>query len=393
MMKNNLWALISTILLSFNANSVTFADSNQTLDGQINGLADDIRQLIKHDRVLGTNRKLKLDTPSADGLDDHLTPFFEQAFRTRLVDILDESSLLRLKVNYAYLESESIENKGKRVIQLVARIFDKGKPIKLPPREGAVPVEELAFRDINNTAEIGKMLGVTMTPVDSKKHDERIEATAEAFDNPSFQLQGKTQVFDAKSERFMVELRQRIGGKGDAVPVLVDDLGGKAFASIDIGNTYEIALYNYDPEFDVVGKVSIDGLDAISAFSTDMDSEGKRVVYPGYFVPRASGGMPGVHVIPGWMKTVRPGNDNIYEFVVNQLGKGAASSLNVKGKMGVVTISFFVSYKPTGEKGRSTEFGETGLGKPRKQDYNLIEANIESEPKSIVSVRYSRSPN
>ena len=395
MLTNPLLKLQLSVAFMFLISLPTFASSNGSLEGQLEGLSIDIRELLKNDQVLGTNRKLKLDTPSAEGMDDHLTPFFEKALKTRLNDILDETSSLRLKITYSYIESDTNENKGKRVIQLTAKIFEKGKPIKLPTREGTIPsddLEKLTSRDINNTAEIGMLLGVTMSPIDSTDHNDRVNATAESFDNPNFKLKGKSEVFDAKSELLTVELRQRVGGAGQAVPVAVKDLGGKAFASVNIGNTYEIALYNYDEKFDVVGKVTIDGLNAISSFSTDMDSQGNKIVYPGYFVPRASGGKPGVHVIPGWMKTVKPGNDNVFEFVVNELGKGAATSLKVKGETGVVTVGFFVSGFPS-DLPRGRNFGETGLGKPRKQDYNLVEANIESEPQSIVSIRYSRSPN
>jgi hypothetical protein len=96
-------------------------------------------------------------------------------------------------------------------------------------------------------------------------------------------------------------------------------------------------------------------------------------------------------VIPGWLHTVKPANDNVFEFVVNRLGQGAASELNVRGKTGVITVRFFDSYRPD-EKPRGRNFGETGKGQPRKQDYQLVESVIGTEPLSIVTVRYSRTP-
>lgn len=389
----NAWLkkLILAMSMAIGLSTFASADVNQTLEGQLSGLVNDIRELMKNDVVLGAGRKLKLEAPSAEGMDDHLTPFFEQALKLRLGDLVDETSSLRLKLVYSYVESSSLENKGKRVIQMVAKLFDKGKPIKLPTREGSIPVDELAVRDVNNTADIGRLLGVTMTPVDSKDHQQRLNATEDAFENPKFKQIGASQVASPEAANFAVELRRRISGKGEAAPVTIKNANGQAFAAIEIGDTYEIVLYNLDSQRDVVAKINIDGLDAISAFCTDTDSAGKKVVYPGYFIPRATAGKPGEHVVPGWLNTVKRGSDNVFDFVVNELGKGAASSLNVKGKSGVVTVSFFVATKPD-EKTRSRNFGETGLGKPRKQDYDLVEAVVESEPASIVSIRYSHSP-
>jgi len=145
-MNDSIRKWILSIFFIVIAASELFADINQTLEGQLSGLANDIREILQNERILDGNRKLKLDPPSADGMDDHLTPFFEQALRTRLDDILDDSSSLRLKVSYAYIESELPKSKGKRVIQLVAKIFDKGRPIQLPPRNGdrsVLPEEQI----------------------------------------------------------------------------------------------------------------------------------------------------------------------------------------------------------------------------------------------------------
>ena len=81
----------------------------------------------------------------------------------------------------------------------------------------------------------------------------------------------------------------------------------------------------------------------------------------------------------------------MFEFVVNELGKGAASALKVRGKTGVITVRFLDAYAPS-EKPRARSFGETGKGRPRKQDYVLVETVVGSEPLSQVTIRYSRSP-
>lgn len=385
-------SLICSAFMAFNA-ARCVADSNQTLTGQLSAITNEIRNLLENDQLLSGN-KLQLETPSAEGIDDHLSPFFEKFLRDGLKDLIVESSPLRLKLTYTYTESSTNENKGKRVIQLIPKIFDRGKPIKLSTKEGEVDLQELLKRDVNNTAQIAAALGITSTPLDDEDHKKRIDAVSSAFDAPNFEKRNSSQVHAKGHPGFCLELRRKAKGSGTALPVEVKSQGGNAFAPLEITDTYEVVLVNYDPDHDVVASVLIDGLNVIEAFCTDRDSSGKTIKYPGYFVPRAKNGNPGIHIIPGWLNTVTnraKEKDNVFEFVVNELGKGAASSLGVKGKTGVVTASFFLACKP-GEKPRGRNFGETGKGQPRQQDYELVDVQVETEPSSIVSIRYSQAP-
>ncbi len=150
-------------------------------------------------------------------------------------------------------------------------------------------------------------------------------------------------------------------------------------------------VFNYDSRSDAVVRVEIDGLDAINTFKTDMDAQGNPVKYPGCFIPRAKNGTPGEHVIAGWMHTVKPVDDNVFQFVVNELGKNAPIAKNVRGKTGVVTVSFFDACEP-GETPQGRNFGETGKGKLMKVDYTLKQVQVASGPLSIVNIRYSRNP-
>lgn len=355
------------------------ASTNQTLDGQLAGLANDVTEFLSGDRLL-KGRKVRLDRVSSSGLPDaNYDQFIERELGKFLKDFLDDGSTLLLKVEYSYLVSETLTNKDNRVIQISAKLMERGRTAKS------------FLREVNNTSDISRVLGNTLTPPDTSDYKQRLTSTEDAFEQPNFKVVGKTQVAAAGNPNYSIEIRKRVGGQGAASPVVPVNEHGRAFAPVEIADTYEIAVFNYDTQADAVAKIDIDGLDAINTFNADLDAQGKKIVHEGYFIPRATAAGPGVHVIPGWFHTIKPGDDNVFEFVVNELGKGAASTLKVRGKTGVITARFFDAYKP-GEKPRGRNFGETGKGRPRKQDYALVEAVIGSEPASQVSIRYSHCP-
>ncbi len=276
------------------------------------------------------------------------------------------------------------------MVQLTAKILDRGKPIKLRTREGEVDAETI-IREVNNSSDIARILGTTLAPPDSNDYQVRLKATETAFETPKFKLVGGTQVSTQNAQTYSVELRKRPGGKGDLKPIQPVNESGLAFASIDVGETYVVVLCNYDEKADAVAKLEIDGLDAANTFNTDKAADGKQLTHQGYFVPRAKNGKPGEHLVPGWLHTLKPGNDNTFDFVVNELGKGAATQLKVRGSTGIVTVRFFDACEEN-ETPRSRSFGETGVGQARKQDYSLKSAKIGTEPAAIISIRYSRQP-
>lgn len=374
------WNLYVLMLLgSLGLPTFANAQTNQTLDGQIVGLSKDISVLMQTDRLL-RGRKLRIDRVSSSGIPDaNYDQFLEQAVTHNLKEFLDQSSRLLLKVEYSYLVSETNTNQGNRVIQIEATIMERGRTLKK------------FLREVNNTSDIGRMTGSTQDPPDTQDYQIRLTAVETAVEEPSFYVLNDTQVASSEGAKYRVEIRKRIGGQGPAIPVKPVDESGRAFAPVDIADTYEIALFNYDREADAVAKVDIDGLSVIGTFCEDTDASGKVVAPPGYFIARATSNGPGMHVIPGWFHTIKPGDDNVFEFVVNELGKGAASVLKVRGKTGVITVRFFDACHPD-EQPRRRSFGETGKGQPRKQDYELVPAVIGTEPSSIVTIRYSRAP-
>jgi hypothetical protein len=352
---------------------------NQALEGAVFGLAQDIKDFLEADRLL-QGQKLRLDRVSSDGLpDSNYDQFFEQALSKYLETVLADRAALLLKVEYSYIVSDTEANRGNRILQIHAKISERGM------------TKKTFLREVNNTSDISRVLGNTQQPLDSKVFPERLKAVEASFEAPSFQLVEGTQIAAPANAKYTIELRRRIGGRGEALPVKPQDEFGLAFAPLDISDTYEIVLSNYDTEADAVAKIDIDGLDAIRTFCVDRDSTGEPIQYPGYFIPRGTTSGPGRHIVPGWLHTVERGEKNVFEFVVNELGKGAASARKVRGKTGVITVRFFDSYR-AGEQPRGRSFGETGQGQPRKQDYDLIEVNMGSEPVSQVTVRYSRNP-
>jgi len=361
---------------------------DQNLDGQLASLADEIRTFQMNDRIIG-GRLMRLDKVSSFGIPDaSFDLHIEQGMEQLLKGILDESGKLLLKIEYGYVESDTKTNNGKRVIQMTAKIYDNGRLISKKQNEGEL---DPLSREVNNSSDIAKLIGITIAPPDSKDHLVRLKTVEDAFETPAFEVIEANRVAAKGAGNYGVEIRKRVAGQGNPLAVPLTAVRGMAFAGVDIGDTYELVIYNYDPDADAIGKIDIDGLDAINTFNTDTDADGKAVVYPGYFIPRATNGQPGKHVIPGWLQTVTPGDNNVLQFVVNELGKGAASAKRVRGKTGVITVQFFEACESTG-KIRSRGFGETGTGKPMKVDYTLKQVQIGTEPLSIVSVRYSHAP-
>ncbi|MGD9857372.1 MAG: hypothetical protein AB7U20_20710, partial [Planctomycetaceae bacterium] len=113
--------------------------------------------------------------------------------------------------------------------------------------------------------------------------------------------------------------------------------------------------------------------------------------YSGYMTPRASGDSPGLHVVPGWLRTTREPSDNVFRFVINELGKGAASARNSRNSLGVITVQFFEAVPP-GEELPARSFGEVGQGELMTVKYDVQPMTLRTAPIVTISIRYHNLP-
>ena len=371
--------------------AVDAAPPNMTLAGQLAAITDQLKGIMTKDPLL-KNQKLKFGKVVNEDLpDSNFELRLEQELRKLLDDQLDDRAELTLSASYDYLQVTRGDNKGRKVIQIRLKIKDSNG------RELAENVKDInsLVREINNTNDIARILGATLAPPDVQNFEQRNEAVKKAAAKPEFATHPErpTAVIAPGQPHYAVELRKSVGGQGAPRVVPPTDERGRAFASIEVGDTYEVVLLNFDPKYDAVAKLEIDGLDTANTFHIDRDDQGP-VKYPGYFVPRAVGGKPGEHVVPGWLHTVQKRaetKDNVFQFVVNELGKGAASAKQARSSIGMITVQFFDG-AANGEKMRGRNFGETGQGKGMQVDYKLKELQVGTEPLSIIAIRYTRNP-
>ncbi len=383
--------------------SVVWGQVNQTLETQLASLAAEVREIITNDRIL-SGVTLRLDNVLRKGMPD---ANFDQRIRTELEnllgDLLDKPSQAKdtafLSVTYAYLKSELPNLIGVRTIQLTSEVLYRGQPIELRTKEfdvdtrrpKDVTVKPLK-REVNNPSDISAILGSTVAINPKTAINEKLVKIDEAFSRPTFATVEQSQVAAESNKDFTIEIRRSLQGDDATVTLTPKNINGLAFAELEIGNTYEVILYNYSPTHDVVVKLSIDGLDASSAFCIDVDEKGERLVYPGYHVAKATGGKPGMHTVPGWLHTVKATgeNDNVFQFVVNKLGSGAATAKKVIGKTGVITAEFYLASAPEEMIPRDGQ-GETGVGKNMRVDYALKGLKLAETASSTVTIRYSRT--
>jgi len=296
-----------------------------------------------------------------------------------LRDRLNDAATNFLKINYAYIESEAPETAGLRIIQITGTVTIKGK------RQLTKTLEAL---EVNNSSDVAGMIGslVSFTGDDTGK--KRLKKIEEAFEAPQLKKTGSLLSLPDRPQ-YALELRSSSIPTAIHAPIPITELRKLPFADIPQKHNYEIALYNFDPATDVVVNIEIDGLSAINSFNVDCDAQGKPIQYPGYLVEHASNGQPGIHVIPGWMHTVAPSpekKDNVFQFVVNEMGKGAATALKSKGEVGMIHTRWFQARTKNNPNARVG--GETGVGRPMQVDYKLEPVDIVPNPIANISIRY-----
>lgn len=352
--------------------------------GQLIKNVDELKEKVARDPKL-KGQKLKF-TQINSAIDDrdaaNSVLKIESFLKSELKSILDSKAENTLEGKVAYIKPDSGDNRGFHVLQI--KLVASGPNGK--------ELFETIEREVNDTDDINAFLQNTIAPSSTKSYPERNADMHKARVSPKFALipGSESRVCAVGETRYSLEVRRKVQGKGESLPVPVTDVDGLAFASVDIGDTYEVFLYNHDPETDSVAKLEIDGVDVVNQFNKDITNGQK---FPGYFVPRGTKEQPGVHPVPGWYHTASkaPGVPNAFKFKVNKLGEGVASEVGLRSNVGGITVQFFDACEPNG-KLRNKTAGETAKGEGMQVDYDLKPVVVATKPTSIISIRYTRTP-
>jgi hypothetical protein len=358
------------------------AEVRMPLRGQLFALANEIKLAVKMDpRIQGQPVAMGAFTPQ--GKKVKATNFglrIENELRQLLSKELNDEAKVTLAGSYHFVDSESADNPGAAVLVVTAQLQnDRGRELTSFSRE------------VNDTDDIRGALGVTGAGTTSPKvkFEERNAQLQQDVENPQFEMVAGDRVAAAGMPNWSVRILKKAAHDGPTSVVIPQNIKGLAYAPITISEYYEIELFNSDVS-DAVAVVTIDGLDVANTFSSDQTSEGKPIVWPGYFVPRASDKKPGRMLIRGWLHTLHPTakKDNVYSFLVNELGQGAASAREHRGEIGVITVQYFEACPP-GQKLSGRSFGETAQGEGLEEKYSTKQVLIGDNALSTVSIRYN----
>ncbi|MDA1018375.1 MAG: hypothetical protein O3A00_28460 [Planctomycetota bacterium] len=347
---------------------------DMNFQGQLASAVNELQSKIKADPLL-QGRKLRLGKFAGPNLpDSNFEQNFEQSFQVLAKDLITDTSDFIVRGEYDFIDGTAVENQGLQVIQFVISVVHRRK------------VLQRVTREINNTADITRIIGTTVAPPDTRDIEKRNAKVTEAFDEPRFKVRNTTQITAESHQELSVEIRKRVGGSGSPIAVKPINKGGLAFVDLGVGDDFEIVLFNHANLCDAVAKISIDGLDVANEFSAD------KAKYDGYTVPRSKDSQPGQHSVAGWLRTAKPVRDNVFRFVINQLGKGAATARRSRSSRGVINIQFFEAVPPN-EQLPARTFGEVGTGKPMTVRYRVQPMKLRDTPIVNLSIRYSNVPD
>ncbi|MCR9201356.1 MAG: hypothetical protein NXI04_22155 [Planctomycetaceae bacterium] len=351
-----------------------------TFEGQLDSAVGELKEKIKDDPDLN-GRVLRLGKFSGPNLPDStFDAAFEEKLRELMGSTLGEQSEFVVSGVYDQIEGTLAENDGLDVIQFTIEIRHKRRKLLSVTRE------------INNSADIARINGGTVALPEKRpgeKTDEHLQrrnkaATATASVDGStgqdFDIKDGTRVTAKGAPDYAVEILTVKNG-GTPKPVTPRAVNGRAFVDIAVGEKIIVKAYNYDSKFAAIAKIAIDGLDVVNTFSEDSQK------YGGYVVPKGTSSGPGVHAVPGWLITTRRSTDNVYEFVVNKLGEGAATEMKSRHRLGVMHVEFYVAVPENGSLPRG--HGEIGRGKTMDVGYEVKPLKFRDSPVANISIRYS----
>lgn len=358
------------------SNSMTCAATRMTLNGQVFGLANQIKRNLKENPLVqGQQLQMGVFEGGSQADASNFGLRIENLLRIELTEVLSESARLRLIGSYHFIDSSEPTLKGIKILLITARVTDDRD-------------RELASWsvEVNDTDNVMQVLGLTgAAPLDANaSFEQRNQTVQSAQAKPAFKLLEGDRIAAESQPAYSVGLLSKSTATGKTEPVTPQNVAGLAFVPIQIGQYYEITLANSDSS-DVVATVTVDGLDVANTFSIDVDSSAKRIQWPGYLVPAGQ-----KVVIRGWLHTLKEhSKENLFSFKIDQLGKGVASLMNTRGSVGVVTVQFREACSPQGRlSGRS--FGETSRGEGLEEKLTAKPVQIGENVLSTVSLRYNR---
>ncbi len=368
--------LLMLCLSDFSASAAT----RTTLNGQVFGLATQIKRALKENPLVeGQQLRLGDFHAAEDAGPSNFGRRIEELLRFELSAVLTNgSSALRLTGNYHFVDSTEPNQQNIKILLITAKIVDQRD------RE----LVSLAV-EVNDTDNVMQVLGLTgaASLEASATFQQRNQSLQLAQAKPSFKTLAGNLVAAESQPNFAVGLQTKPSATGKAKPVAPQDRNGFAFVPVGIGEYYEIIIANND-NIDVVATITIDGLDATNTFSTDKDTRGKKIRWPGYFIPSGS-----KVVVRGWLQTInQKSKENLFSFRVDEFGKNIDSALKPRGSVGVVTVQFREACSPDSRlSGRS--FGETVRGEILQEKLTARKVLIGENVLSTVSLRYNRPEN
>lgn len=288
---------------------------------------------------------------------------------------IDDKAALLLQGNYGAKVADGLLR-----VRLELRIVDRsGEELVTLPKRFEVPVLQ--------NAEIAVLLGLTVhlpPAAPGKDRNENIEKARKKESTPAVQ---KTVVRTHPESPYGVEIRVKPAVKAEAKPKEAELKDGVPFVEIGLGELYEISLVN-DSAHEAAVRIAIDGLDVFT-FSEDRKADGKAR-FTHFILPAKK-----TTVIKGWHRTNKDlPEGNIWSFLVTEYGKGADSAKKSSGKVGVVSVTFSVSYLSEEElknaEGKARDVRkETDRGPLDREKFQAVKRFIGIE-RDVVSVRYSR---
>ena len=352
------------------------AATRTKFDGQMFSLSKQVEDSLASDpRLKGQTVTLGEFPGEGEAKGTNFGLRIEESLRTNLQKVLKAKASFTLAGSYLFVTSEDPATPNAKVLVVTVQIKDaRGREVK------AISVE------INETYGIAQALGLTASipQMPETTFEERNEQMQKAQEKPAFGTIGGTRVTAVGATKLGMGILKKSTFNGTTNPVAPQSIEGHAFVAIGSGDYYEIELVNLD-DIDVVATLTVDGLDVANTFATDKDADGKPMNWPGYLLPAGTS-----MTVRGWLNTIDQSvKDNVYSFRVVELGQGAASALNARGGVGVVTVQFREACAPDGALRRSVG-GETAKGEGLQEKLEAKAVQIGDNVLSTVSIRYNR---